>query len=261
MRATLQAIAGACYVQLYNTMRRPVFRFSALVQPLIFVTIAHFMLRHSGQTSTAVFVLIGSGIAGLWSSILFSSAGEIERERIMGTLEGMFLTPTDFKVIMFGKVLANGLLGLLPLVLSLVYGYVLYGVRLTTYHPGVLVLGFVLLCSSCMVMAMTLAPLFALSRSSNALMNGLEYPLIVLSGVLFPAELLPIPLKWISYLLAPTWAMRILRMSFTPTLSLPDLQFYVAALLGITLAYAIAMRFLYQTMERQVRITGSMGVE
>ena len=60
--------------------------FGILVQPIIIATLALFMLKDTAANA-AMFVVVGSGLTGLWSSLLFISGNSINAERWQGTLE------------------------------------------------------------------------------------------------------------------------------------------------------------------------------
>ncbi len=60
--------------------------FTILLQPLIIAVLGLWMLKDKGP-DIGMFVIIGSGMTGLWSSLLFISGGNINFERWVGTLE------------------------------------------------------------------------------------------------------------------------------------------------------------------------------
>ena len=60
--------------------------FTVLVQPMLIALLALWMLRDKGQ-EYAIFIVVGSGLTGLWSSLLFISGNSINFERWSGTLE------------------------------------------------------------------------------------------------------------------------------------------------------------------------------
>ncbi|MGH2581381.1 MAG: hypothetical protein ACRDFQ_00620, partial [Anaerolineales bacterium] len=62
--------------------------FAIIVQPIIIAVIALWMLRERGG-DYAIFVVVGSGMTGLWSSLLFISGNSITEERWVGTLENL----------------------------------------------------------------------------------------------------------------------------------------------------------------------------
>ena len=58
---------------------------------------------------------------------------------------------------------------------------------------------------------MLIATTFVLYRHANALGNLLEYPIWLITGLLVPVATLPLWVKPISWLLAPTWGMEAIR--------------------------------------------------
>ena len=91
--------------------------FAIVFQPMIIAVLALFMLKDKGG-DYAMFVVVGSGLTGLWSSLLFVSGNSINVERWIGTLESLIGMPTPFDVIVFGKNLANVFQSLLSMVVS-----------------------------------------------------------------------------------------------------------------------------------------------
>ena len=60
--------------------------FTVLFQPIIIALLGLWMLQDKGADA-AMFVVVGSGLTGLWSSLLFISGNSINIERWIGTLE------------------------------------------------------------------------------------------------------------------------------------------------------------------------------
>src|ERR1044072_2968076 len=83
--------------------------FTVLFQPIIIALLGLWMLKDKG-VDAAMFVVVGSGLTGLWSSLLFISGNSINAERWTGTLEALVAIPTPVEVIVFAKHLANGVL-------------------------------------------------------------------------------------------------------------------------------------------------------
>ena len=59
--------------------------FTVLFQPIIIALLGLWMLKDKGADA-AMFVVVGSGLTGLWSSLLFISGNSINFERWTGTL-------------------------------------------------------------------------------------------------------------------------------------------------------------------------------
>jgi ABC-type transport system involved in cytochrome c biogenesis permease component len=69
--------------------------FTVLFQPIIIAMLGLWMLKDKGPDA-AMFVVVGSGLTGLWSSLLFISGNSINAERWSGTLESRVALPTPF---------------------------------------------------------------------------------------------------------------------------------------------------------------------
>jgi len=218
------------------------------------------MYKNSEVENYTNYVILGSGLCSLWSSICFSSAGDIERERFMGTLENLFCSPTKFTYIIFGKVLANTFLGLTGLLLSITFTKIFFNGSLYVDNIPLFIGCFILLIISFISVAFLIAPIFTLSKNARALMNCLEYPVFILCGFIFPVELLPGFVKPISYMLSPTLAIEILRES---SLGIENMALFykkIFMLLGICLVYGVISKLLFAKIDKETRITGSLGV-
>jgi len=218
------------------------------------------MFKHSNQENLGIYIIFGTAALNLWSSVIFSSASDIERERYMGTLELITSVPTDFKVIMLGKVLGNILLGLLSMVISYAVLTLLFDVAVTIKNPTLFLLAFIITIISFAAVSLLLASIFTLSRNSRALMNSLEYPVFILSGVLFPIDILPMWIKPLSYLLSPTWAVMLLRESM---LGVSDYKHFILNIIYfilITMVYVLLIFVSFKRIDRKTRINATLGV-
>src|SRR5919106_6702682 len=108
--------------------------FTVLFQPIIIALLGLWMLKDKG-VDAAMFVVVGSGLTGLWSSLLFISGNSINVERWIGTLESLVALPTPFEVIIFGKNLANVVQSLLSMVLGYFIAAFAFGYSLSIQQP------------------------------------------------------------------------------------------------------------------------------
>ena len=76
--------------------------FTVLVQPILIALLGIYLLRDEAA-SNAIYIVVGSGMTGLWSGLLFTSAFNIRGERWMGTLEMLVGSPTPLYVMVMGK--------------------------------------------------------------------------------------------------------------------------------------------------------------
>src|SRR4026209_246313 len=68
----------------------------SVLQPIIFASIAFFMVESGNQSGTLLYVALGAGLMGVWSATLFGSGGAIQWQRWQGTLELMVGAPPPF---------------------------------------------------------------------------------------------------------------------------------------------------------------------
>jgi ABC-2 type transport system permease protein len=218
------------------------------------------MYKDSGYNNYVNYVILGSGLTSLWSSICFSSAGDIERERYAGTLENLFCSPSKFTTIVLGKVLANTFLGLSGMMLSLIFTGVFFGAALHVEHSILFVLTFLLMVFSFICVSLVIAPIFTLSKNARALMNCLEYPIFILCGFVFPIDVLPAFIRPLSYILPPTWAVKIIRES---SLGISDYTMFYREMLILTIisiVYMLMSRVLFLKIDKHTRIKATLGV-
>ena len=179
--------------------------FGAVFQPFFIGVTAMYMLRHRPDFDP-VYVIVGTALTGLWSTLLFSGSGVINHERWMGTLELLAASPTSLFLIFGGKLIGTLVFSLLSLVLSYGVGAVLFGYDVTIADPVGFAVSMLFALASLWALGMLFAPLGILWRTVGRFLTGIEYPVYALAGFLFPILLLPVWSTPISYALSPYWA-------------------------------------------------------
>lgn len=256
----IKVIYSTFKLHISQSFSRATFRFCIIVQPLIYSFILYMMYKDSSYANYANYVVLGSGLTSLWSSVCFSSAGDIERERYMGTLENLFCSPSKFTIIIIGKVLANTFLGLLGMGLSLVFIKLFFNSSIYIKDGFSFLLSFILMIFSFVCIALVISPMFTLSKNTRALMNCMEYPVFILCGFVVPIDNLPQFLKYISYILSPTWAIKILNES---SLGISNYSLFyreICILLFICGIYLGISKLLFVKIDKDTRIKATLGV-
>lgn len=179
--------------------------FTMLFQPIIIAVLGLWMLKDKGADA-AMFVVVGSGLTGLWSSLLFISGGSINSERWSGTLESLVAIPTPFEVVVFGKNLANVCQSLLSMVVGYLIAAFAFGYSLNIQQPLLFFASLVLAVIAFISFGLIIAPIFVMNPGVRAWQNAMEFPVYVFCGFLFPIALLPGWTTPISWLLPPYWA-------------------------------------------------------
>ena len=234
--------------------------FTVLFQPIIIALLGLWMLKDKG-VDAAMFVVVGSGLTGLWSSLLFISGNSINSERWSGTLESLVAIPTPFEVIVFGKNLANVLQSLLSMVLGYFIAAFAFGYSLHIQQPGLFVISVLLAVIAFISFGLIIAPIFVMNPGVRAWQNAMEFPVYVMCGFLFPVALLPGWTTPISYLLPPYWAAVALHGTSTGGASLNETFFAWGMMLLFSLVDLLIASRLFRLMLYKARADATLGME
>ena len=234
--------------------------FTVLVQPLIIAILAMWMLQDKGS-QYAMFVVVGSGLTGLWSSLLFVSGNSINVERWSGTLETLVGVPTSLEVIILGKNLANVGQSLVSMTASYILVALLFGFTLRVEEPTFFFISLLLAVISFISFGLIIAPIFVMNPSVQSFQNAMEFPVYILCGFLFPIALLPVWTTPISYLLPPYWAARALHGTSTGGESLEQVALYWGLMILFSGIYIFISSRLFKLMLVKARQDATLDME
>ncbi len=247
-----RVVVLACEMALKHAATDSFIIFAVFIQPLIIAMLGLYMLRERGG-DYAIFVVVGSGLTGLWSSLLFVSGGALNQERWSGTLEGLVGMPTSLEVIVFGKNLAYVTQSLGSMVLAYALVSVLFGTPLRVAQPFVFLVSVGFTTMSFVCFGLLLAPMFVANPDIRNIVNGLEYPMYILAGFLFPIALLPGWTTPLSYILAPYWAAEALHAASAGTATASTLALDWGMMLLLGAIYILLGRWLFRVFLRKAR--------
>jgi ABC-2 type transport system permease protein len=158
------------------------------------------------------FEFMAPGIMAM--TIMFAAmtglAGSISRERELGTLDGIISAPISRLAIILGKSFAQVVRGLLQALLTLILTVVLFGVVVHGSY-GLLALLLLLTVFSFIGIGVMISALASQQETAMTIMMTLTFPMLFLSGALFPVQQMPVVMQWISKGLPLTYAVEALR--------------------------------------------------
>jgi ABC-2 type transport system permease protein len=175
---------------------------------------------------------------------LMLTAMAIVREKEIGTMEQLMVTPIRPVELMLGKTLPFALIGLVDMVLVVVASLVLF--RVPFRGSGLLLLG----CAVLFLMTSLGAGLFISTISKTqqqAMMTTflLFQPFFLLSGFTFPVRNMPVSIQYLTYLNPVRYFIEIVRGLFLKGSGVAVLwpQMVALAIFGVVILSLSAMRF------------------
>ena len=196
---------------LKNLMTSSFFILISVLQPLIFASIAFYMWKAGARPGTLLYLALGAGLMGMWSSTLFGSGGAIQWQRWQGTLEIIVAAPPPFLATLVPMTLGTSTIGLYSVAGTLFWGRALFGIPLDFAHPWLFAVALPTAVLGLGLLGLVMASTFILYRNANAFSNLLEYPVWLVSGLLVPVSMLPEWVEPLSWVLAPTWGVEAVR--------------------------------------------------
>lgn len=260
MQGSLQAFLASVTLQMRQSFSRSMFRFCMIAYPILYGFLLYMMYKEEHSEAVMSFVMLGTAVSSLWGTISFSSAGDINRERFMGALEIIFNAPVPFVIIMFGKVVGNTILGLGSMGISIVFIWLAFGIPFMVKDLLLFLIVVVLGALSFAAVGMMLSGLLAISRSTRVLMNCIDYPIMILCGVAFPVEVLPLWTRPISYLLSPTHFLKLARMCVSGVENIGLFHYHMVWMVGLTLIYFLFALWFYRLIDIYARKNATLEV-
>ena len=215
MIATARLIAIGWLFQFKQMSRSSFDSFLAVLWPLFFATVAFFMFQQGGDPDALIYAGLGAAVMGIWTATSVAAGSALQRERWHGTLELLDAAPAHFSVVLLPIGLATSSIGLYCMASTLLFGRVLFGIELQFEDPFLFALAVPATLLSIGALGFLMAVSFARFRASWALGSMTEYPIWLICGFLVPLTLLPVWVKPISWVLAPTWGMNAIRQAST----------------------------------------------
>lgn len=245
----------------YRDLARDLFViFTLVIQPALVAFMALWMLKDAKQ-DYGIFVVVGGGMTGLWSSLLFLCGNAIGRDRWEGVLEMLVGVPTPLSVITLGRNLAFVSQSFISMISSYLLAALILGYPLSFGQPLLFAVSILMTMISFICFGLCIAPIFLLNPIVQRFQNGLEFPIFILSGFLFPIALLPGWTTPLSYILAPYWAAQALHATAQGTATANDLLYYWGMLLLLGAIYLAFSTWLYQKILYRVRVDATLDMQ
>jgi len=152
------------------------------------------------------------GLVGIIMQLvtLFLTSFAIVREREMGTLEQLFVTPVGRAGLLLGKLLPYAIVGLIETLVVLSVMVWLFHVPIAGSIPLLLVLSTLFLVCA-LGLGLLISTLATTQLSATQFAFIVMLPSVLLSGFVFPRSEMPLPIYLVTFLIPVTYFLEILR--------------------------------------------------
>ena len=264
---TLRVLYSAFRMAMLHWFADPQWVIPNVIAPFVFTFVALTLFKDAGG-SFGLYAVLGGGMMGMWGNTLYASGFAIDFERWQGTLEEVVAAPSNLLHVISGRSVSNALFGLTNMVAILLIAALAFRIPLGIANPILFALSIVLTLLSVSALGLIFASSFVLTRSAQVLTNGLEFPIYVISGSMFPIALLPFWVHPAAYILGPTWGIDAIRLATSPQYASQSfwagtdvnvaIALDLAVMLVITLAYVAIAAFLFKKVETKSRREGTL---
>lgn len=230
------------------------------IQPAVFSAVSMILSKAAGNTSPdLVYSVIGGGIMGMWSGLVFSSTYDIRSDRREGTLELIIGSPTSLRKVEGIRTLSNVVAGSISLAAAVLAAFLIFKYPMEQVNfTGVLIsLGFLLF--GLWSMGVFLANFLVWSRLSGSIVDFLELPVAVLCGFMYPIQILPLWMQNISMIFPIRWSLQAMQATLKGDAITGVILQQWGISLAISLAFWTVSLWLDGKVHDMIRKTGEMS--
>ncbi len=218
LRANLSAMWASTLMRLVTISRYQGQLISEIIFPIVFAAMPILLGRASGgpnaedifaaNTGThnyVAYMLIGSSVFSIVSNAFWHVAYWLRREQEVGTLESLYLVPTERAWIVAGTALYSAIRSVASALVAYLLGSLIFQVNPFQGDVGLALL----------FIAVGLVPLYGLTfvfgavvlkiKEAGAIVNVMQWGVSFLMGIYFPVAIFPPLVKAAALLFPPTW--------------------------------------------------------
>jgi len=215
-------------------------------------------LQNYGVSNFAGMIIVGTIVYLLYNRLLWGTGVSIQSERWMGTIEVLFVTPTNKLTVL----IASGLSSLLEAswwIVSIFFlSWAIFGVQPNIASWPCVFISLVSTMAALVSIGVFFAGFFVLTRAADQLASGLQAPVRFFSGVAFPVSALPQMLQYFSYLFPVTYGISAMRKSILTGGNIEVIWFEIVLLYVMTAIFLVSGYFTLKAVERQAKKKGTL---
>ncbi len=203
-------------------------------------------------------IVVGTIVYLLYNRLLWGTGTSIQRERWMGTIEVLFITPTTKMTIL----LASGVSSLVEaswwIVCIFFLGGAIFGLQADITSVLAVVLSIVSTMIALIAVGVFFAGFFVYTRAADNLASGLQAPIRFFSGVAFPVDALPQMFQYVSYLIPVTYGILVLRKAILQGAGIGNILLDLLPLYIVAALFMFAGYVTLRIVERRAKSKGTL---
>ena len=256
----VQVLKASVFLTSKLFLAEPEWLFPNIIPPFIITLVAFFLMHGQSGPSILLYLVLGSGLMGMWGTTIYASANSIGFDRWNGTMESTLAAPMPLSWIALGRVLFNTLQGVLTAVFILVIGLAWFRTGFLLVNPPAFFLASIATFLSLSFFGLLMTTVLLLSRKGGFITNSMEIPVYIATGTMFPVILLPLIYLPFAFMLAPTWGIDAIRLAALPGyVGLPTTYWEDMAIMAAeTLGYLALAFFLFKRVEAYAKRIGTL---
>jgi ABC-2 type transport system permease protein len=230
------------------------------LQPAVFSGVGMVLSRAAGNAAPdLVYSVIGGGIMGMWSGLVFSSTYDIRTDRREGLLELIIGSPTSLRKVEGIRTFTNIAASLISLAAAFLVALGIYKYPLSNINLFAVVVSLFIILLGLWCMGVFLANFLVWSRLSGSFVDYLEMPIAVLCGFMYPISVLPVWMQYISVIFPIRWGLAPMQAALQGSSVSPGMFTSWGIGMAVSLVYLLASRWLDSKVHDMVRITGEFS--
>lgn len=231
-----------------------------ILQPAVFSAVSMLLSHAAGNAvPDLVYSVIGGGIMGMWSGIVFTSTYDITGDRRNGMLELITGSPTSLASVEAIRTFTNVLCGFFALLVAFTAAMGIFGYSLNEANLWGATISLLLLLFAMWVSGIFLANFLAWSRISGTFVEYLEMPVAIFCGFMFPIRVLPGWLQTVSAVFPMRWALEAMNESLLGMRDLTYLSTHWLIAIALCLVLLVVTNWLQNKVQDKIRISGELS--
>lgn len=257
-----RVMLARAYPRVIGLIRMPSWMISETLLPLLSVCAFVFVYRAMQAPEAYIgFVILGGAMTAFWLNVLWSMGAQLYWERDSGNLELYIISPASLMAVLAGMALGGMALTLLRASVILAAGLFLFHVPFQPVHWGLLLWVFVVTLVALYGLGMMFSSVFLLwGREAWHLVNLLQEPVYLLSGMNFPIRIFPTFIAVLAGFIPMTLGMDAMRQLLFRTPGVLPVAIELLILMILSVAFIAWAYRLLRYLERRAREEGRLTV-